>query len=202
MPAVDLRGDWFRVILFREREDLYRFTAEEIGGFTRVTGQVSSGNERETSVKAIGEVTGLASAGTVVTFKINGRAFMFTSDRHVTLWSRSTDEDGRAGDTFDVYMGENTPFRKLKEPSFFLHCEHVDGRVNYCETNDPECESIGMSDFELFSPYGPNGHPWFSNDPVEQIKFDEAAPKPPERKKTPKNNDLFNDDPGFFMRKK
>ena len=201
--TVDLYGDIFSVVLFREREDLYSFEVEEIGSLslTKVTGQISSSNKHETSVKAIGEAE-VNSADTVVTVKINGRAFIFASDRHVTLWSRGVNGEDRAGDVFNVCMGERTPFHKSKEPLFFLN-QDVDGHVCFYEINDPQCKSIGISNFEILSPYGPNGHPWFSNEPSEWIKFDEAAPKPPkEKKNSMENNDYSKDDMGYFLRKK
>ena len=202
MATADLYGDWFRVVLFREREDVYHFVVEEMGGFTKVTGRVSSSNEKATSVEILGEVTGLCSAGSMITFKINGRAFILTSDRHITIWSKSTDEDNRSNDVFNVCMGEKTPFRKSKEPSFFLDREHVDGRVNFYGTHDSEGESTNMWGFEVLSPYGPNGHPWFSNEPAEQIKFNESAAKLPKQKEPPKNNNFEKDDFGYFRRKK
>ena len=203
MSATELYGEVFRVVLFCEREDMYYFKVEEIGDFSKVIGHICSSNEKKTSVEvSLGNVTGLCSTGSMVTFRINECAFILKSNRHVTIWSKGKNEhQDLSNNEFNVYMGEATPLRKLKEPSFFLDRKSVDGKVNFFQINDPEGKSDDISGFEIISPYGPNGHPWFSADPIEQIKFDETTPRPSEPKVRVKK-DFRNDDMGFFMRKK
>lgn len=203
MTTVGLHGDWFCVTLTREWEDLYRFEVKEICGFTRVAGQISSSNEKETFVKTIGEVTNLNLAGTIVTFEIHEHAFIFTSDRCVTLWTKDKEQEGvQNKDKFFIETREQTPLRKEKKSSFHFNFDNLKAEV---ET----INHAGKSDFTVINPY--NEHPWFSNEPLERMKFDEEAPKPLQKKKLIKNKDLKKsmqnkdfsmDDMSYFLRKK
>ena len=195
LSTVNLYGDWFYVVLTREREDLYSFEVQVVGDFTSVTGKISASNEHETSVSPWGEVINVVSAGTIVTFEINGQAFMLTGDRYVTLWTKRAEPEGvQNNDKFFVEMREQTPLRKEKEPPFHLNFDNLRGEVEVMNRE-------GKSDFTIINPY--NDHPWFSNKPVGQIKFPKPVSKSSERKKKPmKNKDYSGDDMGYFLRKK
>ena len=194
MTMVGLYGDQFYITLTREREDLYSFEVQVVGEFTSITGKISSNNEHETSVSPWGEVTEVVSAGTIVTFEIKGRAFILTGDRYVTLWSKNTQQkDFPNNDKFFVEMRDQTPLRKENEPSFHVNFDNLKGEVQVMNRE-------GKSDFTILNPY--NEHPWFSNKPIDLIKFPKPASKSSDRKKERENNDFFNDDPRYFMRKK
>jgi len=195
MTACGLYGDQFYITLTRDREDLYSFEVQVVGEFTSITGKISSSNEHETSVSPWGDVTEVVSAGTIVTFEINGQAFLLTGDRYVTLWTKRAKPEGVLNnDRFFVEMRDQTPLRKENESSFHVNFDNLNGEVQVMNHE-------GKSDFTILNPY--NEHPWFSNKPADLIKFDEAALKPPkEKKKQMKNNDYSKDDMGYFLRKK
>ena len=194
MTACGLYGDQFYITLTRDREDLYSFEVQVVGEFTSITGKISSNNEHETSVSPWGEVTKVVSAGTIVTFEINGQAFMLTGDRYVTLWTkRAKPEDVENNDQFFVEMRDQTPLRKENEPSFHVNFDNLKGEVQVMNRE-------GKSDFIVINPY--NEHPWFSNEPIDRIKFPKPLSKSSEGKKERENNDFSNDDRWDFIRKK
>ena len=116
MTACGLYGDQFYITLTRDREDLYSFEVQLVGELTSITGKISSSNEHETSVSPWGDVTEVVSAGTIVTFEINGQAFILTGDRYVTLWTKRTKPEGvQNDDKFFVKTQDWTPLRKEKK---------------------------------------------------------------------------------------
>ena len=194
MTACGLYGDQFYITLTRDREDLYSFEVQVVGEFTSITGKISSSNEHETSVSPWGDVTEVVSAGTIVTFEINGQAFLLTGDRYVTLWTKRAKPEGVLNnDRFFVEMRDQTPLRKENESSFHVNFDNLKGEVQVMNHE-------GKSDFTILNPY--NEHPWFSNKPIDRIKFPKPASKSSERKKERENNDYSKDDMGYFLRKK
>ena len=190
MATVGLYGDWFYITLVREREDLYSFEVQLVGEPTSITGKISSSNEHETSVSPWGDVTEVVSAGTIVTFEINGQAFILTGDRYVTLWTKRTKPKGvQNDDKFFVKTQDWTPLRKEKKSSFHFNFDNLKAEVEIMNHED-------KTDFTVINPY--NEHPWFSNKPIERLEFGEAAPK----EEPPKNNDFFDYDRYWFVRNK